>query len=79
MSGTAIFRVLIVVCVLLALVDVVNLAMHVFDHYGKFQVESLPNFYGFFGLIAGVLLVLTSGWLRRVLSRDEDYYDNDVD
>lgn len=74
-----VFRVLIAVCAILLLVDAANLALHFFHHHGKFRVEELPNFYGFFGLIACLLLAALSTGLRKVMMRDEDYYDDDVD
>lgn len=73
------FRALIAACVVLLLVDLVNLALHVFHHHGKFRVEDIPNFYGFFGLIACLALALLSVGLRKVLMRDEGFYDDDVD
>jgi len=73
------FRALIAACVVLLLVDVVNLAVHFLHHHGKFRVEELPNFYGFFGLIACVLLAFLSLGLRKALMRDEGFYDDDVD
>lgn len=73
------FRVLIAVCAVLLLVDVANLALHVFHHHGKFRVEELPNFYGFFGLLTCLVLAFLSIGLRKVLMRNEDYYDDDVD
>jgi hypothetical protein len=73
------FRLLIAACAVLLLVDLVNLALHFFHHHGKFRVEELPNFYGFFGLIACVLLAVLSLGLRKKLMRKEDFYDNDVD
>ena len=74
-----VFRALIAVCVVLLLVDVVNLAVHFFHHHGKFRIEELPNFYGFFGLIACLLLAVLSVGLRKALMRDEGFYDDDVD
>ena len=38
--------------------------------------ESLWGFYGVFGFVACVSLVLIARLLRRVLMRREDYYDN---
>lgn len=74
-----IYHVLIAVCVLLGLTDVVNLVLHLYHHHAYFAIEDLPNFYGFYGLIGCIFLVLTAKQLRRVLMREEDYYDNDVD
>jgi hypothetical protein len=40
-----------------------------------FPFEAWFGFFGIFGFIACVGLVLTAKELRRVLKRDEDYYD----
>lgn len=74
-----IYHALIGVCVLLGLTDVANLVFHLFHHHAVFAIEDVPNFYGFYGLIGCIFLVLTARELRKVLMRDEDYYDNDVD
>ncbi len=43
--------------------------------HGPFPVEHTFGFYGLFGFIACVVLVLVAKQLRRVLMRPEDYYD----
>jgi len=42
---------------------------------GHFPVEQWFGFYAAFGFVVSVLLVLTAKQLRRVLRRDEDYYE----
>lgn len=42
---------------------------------GPFQVERWYAFYGVYGFIACVALVLAAKQLRKVLMRGEDYYD----
>lgn len=37
--------------------------------------EGITGFYGIYGFIACVLLVLTAKQMRKILMRDEDYYD----
>ena len=37
------------------------------------------NFYGFYGFIGCVFLVLAAAQLRKVLMRDEDYYERKSD
>ena len=39
--------------------------------------EQLPAFYAIFGFVAFVVLVLISKLMRKVLMREEDYYDVD--
>ena len=38
--------------------------------------ENLWGFYGLFGFVACVVLVLVAKEMRKVLMRDEDYYDD---
>jgi len=38
--------------------------------------EALPGFYALFGFVACVVLVLIAKEMRKVLMRDEDYYDD---
>jgi hypothetical protein len=61
---------LIVACAGLALLNAV------YPHQGHFAFEeALPVFYGFFGFLAYCFIVLSAKALRRLLKRDEDYYD----
>ena len=64
-----IFKILVAVCVVLFLGD---LAYH---KHGHFPFEEWFGFHAFFGFGAYVLIVLTATQLRKVLKRDEDYYD----
>jgi len=38
--------------------------------------ENLPGFYAIYGFVACVVLVLIATQMRKVLMRDEDYYDD---
>ena len=58
-----------VACGLIVAIDVV------FPKHGPFAVEHVYGFYGIFGFVACVALVLIAKQLRRVLMRPEDYYD----
>ena len=44
------------------------------EHHG-FGFESWPGFYSFFGFVACFALVLAAKQLRKLLMRDEDYYE----
>jgi hypothetical protein len=46
-----------------------------FPKHGPFAIEHVYGFYGIFGFVACVALVLIAKQLRRVLMRPEDYYD----
>jgi hypothetical protein len=63
------WQLLIGVCVTLAFV---GLFVDVHPH---FEFEGWPAFYGGFGFIAYVSIVLIAKKLRQILRRDEDYYD----
>ena len=66
---TRLVRSLYVVCGLLLAIDVFV------PKHGSFAIEHYFGFYGVFGFIACVVLVLVAKQLRRVLMRPEDYYD----
>ena len=54
------------------LLDVFHLGYHKHVHYG---FEKWLGFYAFFGYLLSAVLVLLARALRRLLGRDEDYYD----
>jgi len=66
---TLLVRILTVACVALVLADLF------YDKHGHFTWETLFGFHGFFGFVSFFLLVLTGKPLRKLLMRDEDYYD----
>ena len=65
-----IYRALIVVCVLLLLADAF------YHKHVELAAEALFGFYGIFGFLACVALVLAAKELRKILMRDESYYDD---
>jgi hypothetical protein len=68
-SVTLIYRGVWVVCGLLAVAD------FFYAHHPVFEFENFPAFYGLYGFIVCVGLVLGAKELRKILKRDEDYYD----
>jgi hypothetical protein len=60
-----------VVGVILLLVDVVY-HRHVYHSWGR-----LWGFYGIFGAISIIVLVQLAKGLRKLVMRDEDYYESD--
>ena len=64
---------LVVVCALLLVGEGVLWLLH-FRH-GHFGFDARPLFYGAFGFVAFALIVLSGKYLRKLLMRDEDYYD----
>ena len=65
-----IYRALIVVCALLLLSDAV------YEKHVELEAESWFGFYGIFGFVACVGLVLAAKELRKLLKRKETYYDD---
>ena len=59
-------------CAVVALADVAFIFHHKHTH---FRFENIPLFFCFYGLTACVLLVIAAKGLRKLLMRDEDYYD----
>ena len=62
---------------LLALCVVLFAADFLYHKHAHFDFEQLPGFYGLFGLASYCGIVLTAKQLRKILKRDEDYYDVD--
>jgi hypothetical protein len=65
-----IIRALFAICAVVALADVFH-----YKHHLHFDFEYWPGFYSIFGFVACVFLVLAATQLRKILKRDEDYYD----
>jgi len=59
------------ICALLALAD---LFVHKHVHFG---FEGWFTFYGVFGFLSCFVLVMAARGLRKLVMRDEDYYDRD--
>jgi len=71
-------RVFYVLCILLAVLDVVyhRHIGYAWETLVGFSLEGIPGFYAIYGFVACVLLVLIAKEIRKVLMRDEDYYDD---
>ena len=63
------FWALVAVCALLFVADVF------YEKHVVFQFEHWFGFFGLFGFFLSFALVLTARELRKILKRDEDYYD----
>jgi hypothetical protein len=68
---TKIVWTLVAVCVALFFADAF------YHKHGYFAIEHVFGFYGLFGFIVCVALVLAAKWMRTFLMRPEDYYDSD--
>ena len=74
-----VLRVLFAICALVFLIDIADLILHwlgVVDlRHTERSWEGWPGFYPIYGFVACVALVLIAKALRKILMRDEDYYD----
>lgn len=59
-----------VICVLLVILDLV-IHRHVIHSW-----ESLIGFYPLYGFVSCVILVFIAAWMRKIVMRDERYYDD---
>jgi hypothetical protein len=58
------------ICAIVGLIDI-----FAYKHHLHFGFENWFGFYSLYGFIACVGLVLAAKQLRKVVMRDEDYYD----
>ena len=75
-----VLRGLYAICAALFLIDAVDFLLHKFAGFSALRHEEgpldwLPGYYGIYGFVACALLVLAAKELRKILMRDEDYYD----
>lgn len=63
-------RIFYTVCALLVVADIL------YHRHSVHLLEKILAFYPLYGFIACVALVLIATQLRKILMRDEDYYDD---
>ena len=75
--GTAdrLYKILLGIAGLLTLPALYDLMVTLFSKSDSFGIENIERFYGFYGAIGYVVLILVAILLRPLLKRDEDYYD----
>ena len=70
-----IVRTVVVVCALLLIVDLLFVSK-VWDKHAHFKFENWVGFFPVVGFVSYCTIVLTAKFLRKVLKRPEDYYDD---
>lgn len=70
-----IFYGILVICVLITIPDLLSMMDILYHKHVAFEMEDIFGFYSLYGLVSYVGLVLIAKKLRKVLMRDEDYYD----
>jgi len=58
-----------VICILLVVAD------FIIHRHTTMEWEKIPAFYAIYGFIACVVLVVIAKWMRKVIMRKENYYD----
>ena len=61
---------------LLALALLLVVLEFILHRHGEVAAEDFPLFPALFGFAAFLLIVQVGKWLRMVIMRDEDYYDD---
>ena len=64
---------LVGLCVFLIVIDTVYHSTH--EKHGYFDFETAVGFHAGYGFVAFLFVVLTGKELRKILMRDESYYD----
>ena len=49
--------------------------VHLYHKHGHFDVENVFGFYGIYGFLAYVFIVVVGILFRKLIKREEDYYD----
>lgn len=68
-----VLRLLVTVCALLLVAD------FIYHRHVMHPWEAVWGFYAIYGFVACVILVLVAKEMRKLVMRDEDYYDHDLD
>ena len=76
-NRSRLFRILLAVCGVSFLLDFGFLIFDSMDKHEHVRWENWPGFYGIFGFVACLLVVLvTKYFLRPIVQRKEDFYDD---
>jgi branched-subunit amino acid permease len=62
--------------ILLAIAAVLVVLEFIFHRHGEVAAEDFPLFPALFGFLAFLFIVQVGKWLRVMIMRDEDYYDD---
>lgn len=65
-------RLLVIFFITLAVLLLVDFFIH---KHAEFDWEAVPCFFAAYGFVSCVLLIFVAKVLRRIVKRDEDYYD----
>lgn len=63
--------------VLVAVAVLLTISEFAYEHHPHFDIENIPEFFEIFGFFAFVFIVFAGKALRKLIMRDEDYYERD--
>ena len=69
------YRYFSIACIAIALIDVLDLVGVLYHKHPHYAAEKIPGFYAIFGFAAYALIVVAGFVWRKVVMREEDYYD----
>ena len=69
-NADKLFKALLMACLILFVSD------FFYDKHSHFSFEKVYGFYAMYGFLAYVVIVLSAKQLRKILKRDENYYDD---
>jgi len=69
------WRRFVLVCVIVAALDLLGLFEFVYHRHELFFAEGLPGFYSVWGFMAIAALIFLAKQLRRLVMRPENYYE----
>ncbi|MGE3645405.1 MAG: hypothetical protein AB7F96_16275 [Beijerinckiaceae bacterium] len=61
----------------IAIAGLLTLSEFAYEHHPHFDIEKIPEFFEIFGFLAFVFIVFAGKALRKLIMRDEDYYERD--
>ena len=62
--------------ILLAIAALLVVLEFIFHRHGEVAAEDFPLFPALFGFLAFLFILHVGKWLRAMIMRDEDYYDD---
>lgn len=60
---------------LIGFAAMLTLSEFLYEHHPHFDIENIPEFFEIFGFIAFIFIVFAGKALRKLIMREEDYYE----
>ena len=56
---------------------ILSISEFLYEYHPHFDIEKIPEFFELFGFFAFVFIVFAGAALRKLIMRNEDYYERD--